>query len=109
MLDLTQLNLRIGPWAVGDGYSNTGIIEDQPGIWSEDDFCIAQVADVTETPDWNMAHARVLAASYEILEALIEVVLDEEKEYVVADKKKRDIIEKATGLPWPEVKQRLGV
>src|SRR5690606_27100158 len=96
------------PWEVGSGYGGTGADEKYLSIEGEW-YTVAQVGDVTRTKEGNELHARILAGSYEMLSSLIAWCVESEEHFEPTSlfEKTIAIIEKALGLPWPEIRKRL--
>lgn len=103
--DLTKIGITAGPWE--RGYHANGC------EFVKKDGRDIKIADVYG--EHRTGNANLIAAAPEMLVTLIEALLAAEQYYEPirigehSRGKIQAVIEKATGLPWPELKEELGL
>jgi hypothetical protein len=95
---IEKLGITSGPWS----YRNAPHRQGGDDIW-----CIDWSPDQEEVAEivHGRSHARLIAASPEMLEALIKEALQAESEWGRAQMETEEAIEKATGRTWAQVKK----
>jgi hypothetical protein len=108
-IDLSKLGITPGPWKLEDYTVKNIISKPNEGYISRD---IIRLDSSTHSAFNQQANAKAITATPEMLEDLIWFCLRVERGEVRSRRTYERFvsrIEKATGLPWPEVKTKLGV